>query len=65
MDHFSNGRPGNVYYLDEDREIRSALYRDGMRVGAFLRAGGRRVDLAWDIEKGWIYVKASPSQLDQ
>ena len=39
---------------------RFALYRDGMTVGEFLKAGGQRSDIAWDVDKGWISVEAPP-----
>lgn len=35
---------------------RFALYQDGMTVEAFLKAGGRRADLAWDAKHGFIAV---------
>lgn len=40
---------------------RFELYREGMTVKEFLKAGGRRADLAWDVEKGWIAVEAPPT----
>lgn len=45
-------RPGSESYT------RFALYQDGMTVQAFLDAGGRRADLVWDTEKGFISLEA-------
>jgi len=36
---------------------RFALYRDGMSVGDFLKAGGRRADLIWDQRKGFVKIE--------
>lgn len=33
---------------------RYGLYRENMTVAEFLAAGGRRVDLPWDLERGHI-----------
>lgn len=43
-------RPGSMAHT------RFALYREGMTVGAFLKAGGRRDDLSWDVKHGHIKI---------
>lgn len=43
-------RPGSKSHA------RFALYVDGMTVEAFLAAGGKRADLAWDAAHGYIAV---------
>lgn len=35
---------------------RFALYRDGMSVAEFLKAGGKRADISWDTKHGFIEV---------
>ncbi len=44
-------RPGSKSHKRFD------LYRDGMSVQEFLRAGGTREDLRWDRERGYISIK--------
>jgi len=40
------------------------LYRDGMTLGEYIASGGRRSDVTWDMEKGFVEVEAPP-QLPQ
>lgn len=37
---------------------RFARYKAGMTVGDFLKAGGRRDDIRWDLKRGFISLKA-------
>jgi hypothetical protein len=39
-----------------ESHTRFALYRDGQTVSEFLAAGGRKADLSWDLEKGFIAI---------
>lgn len=41
-------RPGSASHS------RFALYRDGMTVSEFTAAGGKRVDVRWDVDHGFI-----------
>jgi hypothetical protein len=34
------------------------LYRDGMTVGDYVAAGGRRRELNWDVRNGWVSVRS-------
>lgn len=36
---------------------RFALYRNGMTVADYLEAGGKRADISWDVNKGFIEVR--------
>jgi hypothetical protein len=36
-----------------------SVIKNGMTFEAFIAAGGRRQDLAWDVEKGNVKVKAA------
>lgn len=45
-----------------ESHTRFALYQDGMTVQAFLDAGGRKADLSWDQEKGFISISAATDQ---
>jgi len=44
-----------------ESHTRFALYSDGMTVAAFLEAGGRKADLSWDCEKGFITISEATS----
>jgi outer membrane biosynthesis protein TonB len=35
---------------------RFALYKNGMTVGEYIDAGGKRPDISWDSKQGWIQV---------
>lgn len=41
---------------------RFAMYKDGMTVGDFLAAGGRRADLSWDSDENRKYISITPAK---
>ena len=42
-----------------ESHTRFAIYSDGMTVAEFLEKGGRKADLSWDCEKGFISLTAA------
>lgn len=48
--------PANPKRAGTSAHTKYALYRTGMTVGEFLRAGGTRGDLTWDAQRSYIEV---------
>lgn len=42
-----------------------ALYTDEMTVGEFLKAGGTRIDIKWDLDHGFIALGSQPLELPE
>lgn len=48
-----------------ESHVRFAYYEDGMTVASYIAKGGRRPDLAWDTDKGFIRVDDPDAQQEQ
>lgn len=52
-------RPGSASYP------RFELYRDGDTVAQYMARGGRRADITWDVDKGFIKLDDDPAPAQQ